>query len=109
MEEVVFSGNSSCSFLETREEHELDNYVHIRIQQRNGRKSVTTIQGLASNLDYERIMKSMKKNFCCNGHIIKDDVLNNIIQLQGDQRKNVVEFMIEEKLVLKDFLKIHGF
>jgi translation initiation factor 1 len=108
MEEVVFS--SSFSFSETEKEDVNEkNYVHIRIQQRNGRKSVTTIQGLPSNMDYDRILKSMKKNFCCNGHIVKDDILNSVIQLQGDQRKNIVEFMIEEKLVTKDLLKIHGF
>ena len=27
-------------------------YVHIRIQQRNGRKSLTTIQGLRKELSY---------------------------------------------------------
>ncbi len=83
-------------------------YVHIRIQQRNGRKSVTTIAGLPSNLDFERILKSMKKNFCCNGHLINDGD-QVVLQLQGDQRKNIAEFMMEEKLVPKDLLKMHGF
>lgn len=32
-----------------------------------------------------------------------------VIQLQGDQRKNVLQFLTQEKLVKKEFIKIHGF
>jgi len=32
-----------------------------------------------------------------------------VIQLQGDQRKNVLQFLTEEGLVKKDLIKIHGF
>jgi translation initiation factor 1 (eIF-1/SUI1) len=32
-----------------------------------------------------------------------------VIQLQGDQRKNVLEFLTKESLVKKDLIKIHGF
>ncbi len=37
------------------------NYVHIRIQQRNGRKTLTTVQGLPSELDFQKILKAFKK------------------------------------------------
>jgi translation initiation factor SUI1 len=36
--------------------------IHVRIQQRNGRKCITTIQGLDEDLDLGRMMKNMKKN-----------------------------------------------
>jgi translation initiation factor SUI1 len=39
--------------------------IHVRIQQRNGRKCITTIQGLDADLDLGRIMKNMKKNCAC--------------------------------------------
>lgn len=32
-------------------------YVHIRIQQRNGKKSLTTVQGLRKEFSYEKILK----------------------------------------------------
>ena len=35
--------------------------VHIRVQQRNGRKCVTTVQGLADDLDLKKIVKYVKK------------------------------------------------
>ena len=37
------------------------NYIHIRIQQRNGRKTLTTVQGLPQELDFKRIIRAFKK------------------------------------------------
>ncbi|CRK37206.1 hypothetical protein BN1708_016578, partial [Verticillium longisporum] len=44
-------------------------YIHIRIQQRNGRKTLTTIQGLPRRFDQKKILKVIKKKFACNGTI----------------------------------------
>lgn len=84
-------------------------YVHIHIQQRNGRKSLRTIQGLRKELSYEKILKDLKKEFCCNGTIVQDKELGKVIQLQGDQRKNTFAFLIRVDVVKKDQIKIHGF
>ena len=35
--------------------------VHIRVQQRNGRKCITTVTGLAEDLDQKRILRYFKK------------------------------------------------
>ena len=37
--------------------------------------------------------KSLEKDFACNGNIVKDDELGEVIQLQGDQRVKVSEFL----------------
>eukprot|EP00884_Botryococcus_braunii_P001159 jgi/Botrbrau1/11043/Bobra.92_2s0014.1 len=84
-------------------------YVHIRVQQRNGKKSLTTIQGLEKNFDYKKVLKAFKKEFCCNGTVVEDEELGNVIQLQGDQRKNVSQFLVQNKIAKKDLIKIHGF
>ncbi|KAF5184253.1 translation factor SUI1-like protein [Thalictrum thalictroides] len=124
-------------------------YVHIRIQQRNGKKSLTTVQGLkADKVDekktkgvktttdkgnektekglktvkvnekadkaaggggYDKILKLCKKEFCCNGSVVEDKELGKVIQLQGDQRKNVANLLVKAGIVKKDFIKIHGF
>ena len=47
-------------------------YVHVRIQQRNGRKSLTTVQGLKKEFSYSKILKDLKKEFCCNGTVVQD-------------------------------------
>ncbi|GMH24984.1 hypothetical protein Nepgr_026827 [Nepenthes gracilis] len=83
--------------------------VHIRVQQRNGKKSLTTVQGLKKDYSYEKILKDLKKEFCCNGNVVQDKELGKVIQLQGDQRKNVAHFLVQAGLVKKDQVKIHGF
>jgi len=37
-----------------------DGLVHIRIQQRNGRKTLTTVQGLSSEYDLKKIVRACK-------------------------------------------------
>eukprot|EP01004_Peranema_trichophorum_P010701 NODE_9525_length_583_cov_60.876087_g8888_i0.p1 GENE.NODE_9525_length_583_cov_60.876087_g8888_i0~~NODE_9525_length_583_cov_60.876087_g8888_i0.p1 ORF type:complete len:111 (-),score=19.23 NODE_9525_length_583_cov_60.876087_g8888_i0:158-490(-) len=83
--------------------------VHIRVQQRNGRKCITTVQGLSEDLDLKKILKEIKKNFCCNGNVVTDPELGTIIQIQGDQRDNVRKFLVDEGLVDKKNVQLHGF
>ncbi|KAG5021002.1 protein translation factor SUI1 homolog 1-like [Glycine soja] len=84
-------------------------YVHVRVQQRNGRKSLTTVQGLKKEYSYSKILKDLKKEFCCNGTVVQDPELGQVIQLQGDQRKNVSTFLMQAGIVKKEFIKLHGF
>ncbi|KAF3796767.1 translation factor SUI1-like protein [Nymphaea thermarum] len=84
-------------------------YVHVRIQQRNGRKCLTTVQGLKKEFSYNKILKDLKKEFCCNGTVVQDPELGQVIQLQGDQRKNVSTFLVQAGIVKKEHIKIHGF
>ncbi|VFQ58952.1 unnamed protein product [Cuscuta campestris] len=53
-------------------------YVHIRVQQRNGRKSLTTVQGLKKEFSYSKILKDLKKEFCCNGTVVEDPELGQV-------------------------------
>ncbi|CRK40715.1 hypothetical protein BN1708_008304 [Verticillium longisporum] len=88
------------------------NYIHIRIQQRNGRKTLTTVQGLPKKFDQKKILKVIKKKFACNGTIVNDSEMGEVIQLQGDQRKDVQEFLIDKKEGLEldsKTIKVHGF
>jgi translation initiation factor 1 len=56
-------------------------YVHVRIQQRNGRKSLTTVQGLKKEFSYNKILKDLKKEFCCNGTVVEDPELGQVCAL----------------------------
>lgn len=38
-----------------------EDYIHIRIQQRNGRKTLTTVQGIATDYDKKKLVKAFKK------------------------------------------------
>merc|ERR1739848_46798 len=97
---------------DTGETKQAQNYIHIRIQQRNGRKTLTTVQGLPKKFDQKKILKVIKKKFACNGTIVNDTEMGEVIQLQGDQRKGVQEFLVDKKEGLgldTKTIKIHGF
>uniref|UniRef100_A0A669PFL2 Eukaryotic translation initiation factor 1B n=1 Tax=Phasianus colchicus TaxID=9054 RepID=A0A669PFL2_PHACC len=80
-----------------------EDYIHIRIQQRNGRKTLTTVQGIADDYDKKKLVKAFKKKFACNGTVIEHPEYGEVIQLQGDQRKNICQFLLEiTELLLKD-------
>jgi translation initiation factor 1 len=86
--------------------------LHIRIQKRNGKKSITTVSGFEEDLDVKRICKAMRKQFSCNGNVIEDEQEGEVMQLQGDQRDNVKQWILENQVIEKneaDRIVIHGF
>lgn len=86
-----------------------DGYIHIRIQQRNGRKTLTTVQGIAKEYDLKKIARAFKKEFACNGTVVEHAEYGEVIQMQGDQRENAKQFLITLGLAKDDRLKVHGF
>lgn len=82
--------------------------IHIRVQQRNGRKCITTVQGLAEDLDVKKLAKALKKTFQCNGCVNQDPELGEILQLSGDQRTNVRDFFVDQEVCWDDQIVIHG-
>ena len=51
----------------------------------------------------------LAQNFCCNGTTVEDEALGTVIQLQGDQRECVKQFLISQQLVRRENVKVHGF
>jgi translation initiation factor 1 len=92
-------------------EEEPASKIHIRTQQM-GRKWITTIEGLDSDLDFKRISRAMKKDLHCSVTVTatKDD--QEIIQLQGDQREALKEWLVKSEVLTekeaKERLVIHG-
>ncbi len=88
------------------------NKYHIRVQQRNGKKCITTLDGLEEDLDLKRICKAMREAFSCNGNIKMKDEETGVIQLQGDQRENIKQWLLDMEIILKnevDRIVVHGF
>ncbi|KAK1925146.1 translation initiation factor SUI1-domain-containing protein [Papiliotrema laurentii] len=102
--------------------------IHIRLQQRNGRKTLTTIQGLPDKFDPKKLLKAMKKEFACNGTVVssadsdeedapapaaKANDFGKVLQLQGDQRIKSKEFLIASGIVpekeAKERIVVHGY
>lgn len=86
-----------------------DKLIHIRIQQRNGRKTLTTVQGLSSDYDLKKIVKVCKKEFACNGTVVEHPEYGEVIQLQGDQRNLIKDFLKKVGLAKEEQIKVHGF
>lgn len=84
-------------------------YVHLRVQQRNGRKTLTTVQGLSTDYNHAKVLRDLKRELCCNGNVVDDKELGKIIQLQGDHRQHVAGFLAAAGMVNKDNIKVHGF
>eukprot|EP01130_Rhizamoeba_saxonica_P004391 TRINITY_DN1798_c0_g1_i1.p1 TRINITY_DN1798_c0_g1~~TRINITY_DN1798_c0_g1_i1.p1 ORF type:complete len:129 (-),score=22.90 TRINITY_DN1798_c0_g1_i1:55-405(-) len=83
-------------------------YVHIRVQQRNARKKLTTCEGLDQRINFRRVLRALRKNFACNGNIVDHIELGKVIQLQGDKRNDVEEFLTRSGLCTNEEIKIHG-
>ncbi len=116
-------------------------FIHVRVQQRNGRKCITTVQGLSDEVDPKKVIKAVKKArvpharahaspvsispprprpchaeraprawqaYCCNGTVVEDDEMGSVMQFQGDQRDNVINFLTQNGIVDKEKIKKHG-
>lgn len=57
----VFFSDPFADAIKGSDDDVQDGLVHIRIQQRNGRKTLTTVQGLSSEYDLKKIVRACKK------------------------------------------------
>jgi translation initiation factor SUI1 len=81
--------------------------VHIRIQAYK-RKCLTLVEGLPPKLNLKKVLQFFKRQFCCNGNIVQGGSTGNVVQLQGDKRTDVQNFLIEQKICERDQIVVHG-
>jgi len=81
--------------------------IHIRNQQRSGRKSETLVEGVPEVFNLKKIVKYLKKALNCNGCLRESEEHGTIIQLQGDVRKDVEDFLIREGISEKENIRNH--
>jgi translation initiation factor 1 len=86
-----------------------EDYIHIRIQQRNCRETLTTIQGIADDYNKKKLVKVFKNKFACNGSVVEHPDYGEVIQLQHDQHESICQFRVEIGLAKDHQLKVHGF
>ena len=90
---------------------------------------MTTVQGLSAGYDLKKIVRACKKEFACNGTVVEHSeygevspyhdllfwLINStffylqVLQLQGDQRENICQFLTKVGLVKAEQIKVHGF
>lgn len=86
-----------------------DQVVQIMIEKRCAKKSLTIVQGLSGDHDLKNIVKMAKKKFACNGTVKEHFVYGVIIELQGVQRAEICKLLIQQRLVVREQLKVHDF
>ena len=85
------------------------NAVHLYFQKRNARKCLTIVVGIPEDLDLDKISRHFKKMWHCNGNTLNSGKWGEIIQLQGDHRNKIKEFLIQEGIATKDQIHKHGY
>lgn len=78
--------------------------VNIRVQQRNGRKCITTVSNLNQFINFDTLVKHFKTEWGCAGTVIPTPN-GKVLQLQGDQLEKLKEFLVTEKLVLRENIR----
>ncbi len=85
-----------------------EGYVHLRIQKRSGKKSLTIVQGLTKE-QANKALKRLRKKLCCNGTVVTDEKFGTVVQLQGDQREAVKAYLTQRNIVPAKSIKVHGY
>lgn len=85
--------------------------IHIRTQQQ-GKRWITTIEGLDEDLDQERIARAMKKAFHCAAKAVKSPEGAEIIMIQGNHRDDALEWLLAQEVISekesKERVVLHG-
>jgi translation initiation factor 1 len=86
--------------------------IHIRNKQRNGKKSITTVEGLNSipEKDLKKYVSFITKKYGVGGTVLKDEKTGDfILSFNGDIRNKVKTFLIEKLNCEESEIFIHGF
>jgi translation initiation factor 1 len=107
--QVQFNDNADDLFpMDEVSDYFTQSKVMIAMQKRNGKKCITTITGMADDLDLKMILSHIKKTHSCNGAIVKDDKFGELITLSGDQRENFYNFLIQEEICKAEDIIVKG-
>ena len=84
--------------------------VHIRTQQRRGKKCLTIVEGLAEDLDLRKISRALKQSLSTSCAIVEDERLGSVLQLAGDHRRKIKAFLLETHICEGDRqIVVHGY
>ncbi|CAO3597643.1 unnamed protein product [Absidia cylindrospora] len=78
------------------------------VEEENSPKTTNYLR-LPKDYDAKKILKVFKKEFACNGTVVEDEELGEVLQLSGDQRLKIAEFLVKEEIAKKANIKVHGF
>jgi translation initiation factor SUI1 len=91
--------------------------IFLRLQQRTSRKYFTIVWGFPIEIDLKSVCKEMASRFQCGGSVVEkpgqrkgDEVKIKTVQLQGDHRHAVIDYLFENDFVTsRDQITTIGF
>lgn len=96
-------------FQQTKENTLTAKHIHISIKQRTVRKCYTLVHDIPEDIDLKLVLKEWKNRFNCAGAVKKDENTEaEFIELFGDHREEVKEFLIYEGIGTKENIVMHG-
>jgi translation initiation factor SUI1 len=95
--------------LENEFKNSVKDTTHIFVNQRSSKKYITIIENLPENIELIELLSIFTKKFNCGGSMTKDEKGNKVIILQGNQKENVRNFLIEKNIKKDDEIHIHSF
>jgi len=105
---LTFNNTNDLFSIDESDQYFTSSKVTINVQKRNGKKCITTVTGMATDLDLKKIVSYIKKTYSCNGSIINDEIYGEIITLSGDQKENFYNFLISEQINKSEDIIIKG-
>lgn len=79
--------------------------VHLSVQKRNAKKYITSIDGLPVSVDRKELLRAWKVKYSCNGSF---DPKEDKLILTGDQRENIIKYLLEKNITTAENIEVHG-
>ena len=87
------------------ENEKKQNIVHIRIQQRNAKKTITIIEGLDTSIDLKKLVKYIKKNLIVMVQLLKLLMILILYNYKEINEKIYKKFFDKRKYSFRRFYK----
>ncbi len=85
--------------------------IHIHTRQ-NGRKWITTLEGLDDDLDLHRIARALKRDFHCSASVDVNEDEEEFIKLSGNHRDSLAKWLVDMEILTereaRERLVLHG-
>jgi translation initiation factor SUI1 len=82
--------------------------ITIFVNQRNGKKCKTHVYGWGEEYDLNKICAYLKSQCKCGGAVVTNKDYGLTIELSGDNKKEVYDFLIGEEICVKEDITIRG-
>lgn len=86
-------------------------FIHLRVRKRTTRKSITIVEGIEPYIsDIKELSKIWKKLFAGAATVKHDKATDTkVVQLQGDVRKKIYDYLLSNNITSKEKIKLHGY